>query len=134
MMRVLVCGSRDWTDEQAIFTVLNGYLSHDMPMTVIEGGARGADSIAERWALIHQDTQSMSSPPEKLVELCVYPAQWEKYGRTAGPRRNMHMLADGKPDVVWAFVNKPLHESRGTADMVRRTRKAGIPTYVVNAT
>ncbi len=132
-MRILVCGSRDWDDEEAIFTVLNGYLRDDMPMTVINGGALGADAIATRWAMRNQSIWSESNPPEKLVELTVYPAQWEKYGNTAGPRRNMLMLADGKPDVVWCFINKPLHESRGSADMVRRARAAGVPTYVVTA-
>jgi hypothetical protein len=40
------------------------------------------------------------------------------------------MLDEGKPDVVWAFVDKPLAESRGTADMVRRAKKAGVPVFV----
>lgn len=133
MTRVLVCGSRDWTDEEAIFTVLNGYLSDDMPMTVINGGARGADTVAWKWATYHLDDWSESSPPEKLVDLRVYRAQWREHGKAAGPIRNQQMLTEGKPDVAWCFVNKPLEESRGTADMVRRARAAGIPIYVVQA-
>jgi len=132
-VRILVCGSRDWGDEEAIFTVLNGYLRDDMPMTVINGGARGADAIATRWALLNQYVWSESNPSEKLVELRVYPAQWDQHGKTAGPRRNQLMLEGGKPDVCWAFTTKPLEESRGTADMVRRARAAGVPTYVVSA-
>jgi hypothetical protein len=41
------------------------------------------------------------------------------------------MLDKGKPDVVWAFVSKPLEESRGTHDMVKRAKAADIPVYVV---
>src|SRR6266536_1924225 len=77
---------------------------------------------------------SESNPSEKLVELRVYPAQWDQHGKAAGPRRNQLMLEGGKPDVVWCFISRPLDESRGTADMVRRARAAGVPTYVVSAT
>lgn len=118
-MRVLVCGSRDWADEYAINCVLNGYRSDGDPVTVISGMAKGADSIAAKWARLNE---------EELVE---FPAEWELYGKSAGPARNREMLAQGKPEVVWAF--KTHVESRGTNHMVNLARKAGIPTYVVTA-
>jgi hypothetical protein len=43
------------------------------------------------------------------------------------------MLTEGQPEVAFAFVNKPLPESRGTADMVKRLHDAGIPIYVTLA-
>jgi hypothetical protein len=127
MSRVLVCGSRDWTDDNAIWCVLNGYLHDDMPMTVIEGGARGADRIARVWTRHNKYLPSLLQRVEHLP----FPADWAQHGKAAGPIRNQQMLDEGRPDVVWAFVTKPLEQSRGTADMVRRARTAGIPTYVV---
>ncbi len=58
-----------------------------------------------------------------------YPAQWHQYGRAAGPLRNQEMLTDAKPDLVLAF-HRNLARSRGTADMVRRARAAGVPVRV----
>lgn len=115
---MLVCGSRDWTDEYAISCVLNGYRSDEIGITVINGGARGADRIAKWWADVNQE------PCE------TYPADWKRHGKAAGPIRNQQML-EAKPDVVWAFVSKPLESSRGTHDMVKRAKAAGIPVYVV---
>ena len=46
---------------------------------------------------------------------------WKKYGKKAGPLRNQQMLEEGKPDLVVAFPG-----GNGTADMVRRAKKANI--------
>lgn len=118
-MRILVCGSRDWTDAFAINCVLNGYLSDGDAFTVISGMANGADSIAAEWARLNEQ------------ELLEFPAQWEMYGKSAGPVRNRAMLNNGKPDFVWAF--KTHAESRGTNHMVNIARRAGVRTYVVEA-
>jgi hypothetical protein len=121
MTRVLVCGSRDWDAGSPIACILNGYLLTG-PLTVIEGGATGADTLAGRWA---QDFARFGVTHES------HPAPWSEHGRAAGPIRNQMMLDQRRPDVVWAFITKDLERSRGTADMVRRARQAGVPTYVV---
>lgn len=108
MRRVLICGSRDWTDAERIRDVLiclgNGTV-------VIHGGCRGADRIADRQA------RALG------YEVIVYPADWQKYGKAAGPKRNGLMLREGKPDEVIAFRNGV---TRGTEDMVGRARVLGI--------
>jgi hypothetical protein len=119
MTRVLVCGSRDWDDQFAIWCVLNGYAADGFGVTVINGGALGADRIARKWATLN------GHPCE------TYKANWTVHGKAAGPLRNALMLADGKPDIAWCFVTKPLEKSRGSFDMVKRLKAAGIPTYVV---
>src|SRR5262245_24371218 len=102
-MKVLVCGDRNWTDREAVFARLDGLNRiHDVEL-VIEGDATGADRMAGEWAV------------EREVPLSVWPAQWNRYGRGAGPRRNQQML-DQHPDAVLAF-HHDLGESRGTADM-----------------
>jgi hypothetical protein len=114
-MRILVCGDRRWT---AASVMTRAMLEHVKPGDVIiEGDANGADKMAGKLA---------SGMDGVCVE--VYPAQWSKYGRAAGPKRNQQMLNTGI-DKVLAFHNNIL-ASRGTADMIRRARKAGIPTFI----
>lgn len=116
-MRVLVCGSRDWKKRGPIQLVLRGMIV-EIDTVVIHGAAPGADSIAH---MVAEELRFDCDP---------YPADWDTHGKKAGPIRNQQMLDEGKPDVVFAFVTRPLAESRGTADMVRRAKKAGVPVYV----
>ena len=118
-MRVLVCGSRTFLDAQIIYDVLGGHRQAWSPIVIMHGGARGADEIAARWADANH------------VVAEAFPADWANHGKGAGPIRNQKMLDQGKPDRVLAFIDKPLEDSRGSADMARRARAAGIPTYVV---
>lgn len=108
-MRVLVCGGRDYRDRKTLRDVLDGFHAATPFSSVIHGDAPGADTLAGMWALQH----------DILVE--VYPAEWRRYGRSAGPIRNEKMLREGRPDLVVAFPG-----GRGTADMVRRAQKAGV--------
>lgn len=108
-MRVLVCGGRDYSDEERVFAVLRKLHDEAGIALLIQGGARGADYHARQWA---QDTQTPCD---------TYEAAWEEYGGFAGPRRNAAMLSEGHPDLVIAFPG-----GRGTADMVKQARKAGV--------
>lgn len=118
-MRYLICGSRTFSDPYPISVVVSRLRESPGNSCVIHGGAKGADTLAGRSA------ERMGIPVE------CYPADWSGQGRGAGHIRNQKMLTEGDPSIVWAFVDKPLAESRGTADMVRRARKAGIATYVI---
>jgi hypothetical protein len=86
-----------------------------MPSVIIEGCARGADRMAERFA------------QENNIPLEHYPADWYRFGPSAGPRRNELMLVRGKPRLVVAFDLG----TRGTADMVARARAAGVAVAIV---
>lgn len=110
-VRVLVCGSREWTDRDAIYNFL-AFLTRDN--VVIHGAARGADSIAAEAA------------GRRGAAVVAFPAEWDKHGKAAGPIRNQRMLDEGKPDVVIAFG-----VGRGTGDMIRRAGKAGVPVYQI---
>jgi hypothetical protein len=122
-MRLLVCGSRTWSDYRRLRRTLEATVAQRQPevVTIIEGGARGADRMAGHLACLHG------------WRLEVYPARWEQQGRAAGTRRNARMLQRGRPDLVVAFTVGPLAESRGTADMVRRARAAGVPVHIVTS-
>lgn len=111
-MRVLVCGGRDYDDYPLVHQVLTKlHLASESTSisVIIEGGARGADALGRRWA------ENAGVPIE------TFEADWENQGSFAGPARNKRMLDEGRPDLVIAFPG-----GRGTADMVRKARRAGV--------
>ncbi len=120
-MRLLVCGSRTWTDRVQLGWEIEGIVAQHQgePLVLIHGDARGADRLADELARA------------RGWRLEVYPAHWRTEGRAAGPRRNLRMLRNGLPDLVLAFVDKPLPQSRGTAHMVALARAAGLPVRVI---
>lgn len=113
-MKVLVCGDRNWTNRERIYERLAHLPGGSI---VIHGAARGADSIAGDVA------------GELGYEVERYPAQWDVYGRAAGPIRNMEML-DRKPELVIAFHNN-ISNSRGTAHCLKEAVRRGIPTELL---
>lgn len=134
-MRLLVCGSRDWTDSTIIVTVLEGFLHEAQTnfekLVVIEGCCpTGADLYAHHFYDGPCEAPGGGSHAGHLyVEHEHYPADWDQYGKSAGPIRNQQMLDQGKPDFVVAFSNQPL--TKGTSNMVNKARVAGIHTWVV---
>lgn len=110
-MRVLVCGGRDYDDRDKVFATLDTLQRQHGRLTIIEGGASGADALAADWAY--------AQPACHLIR---EPADWKTDGRAAGPIRNKMMLDLHKPQLVVAFPG-----GRGTADMVRRAVEAGVP-------
>lgn len=124
-MKVLVCGSRDYVDGIGLWNYLSQTAKHlaekGTPITeIIQGGARGADTLACQWA-------HLAGVNEREFR-----AEWGKYGKAAGPIRNKQMLDEGKPDLVIAFpINGDLNATRGTKNMVEQARAAGIATIVV---
>lgn len=116
-MKVLACGGRYYEDSIRVCDVL-GALHRETPIAVlIHGAAAGADRLAEAWA------RSMK------VESVACPADWHNLGASAGPRRNQQMLDEQAPDLVVAFPG-----GRGTADMVRRAKAAGVRVIEVTDT
>ena len=108
-MRVVICGDRNWKNED----VIEDYVRTLPPnSTVVHGDCRGADKIAGRMANRHGHS------------VTVVPANWEEYGKSAGPIRNQHMLTP-RPDLVVAF-HDDLKCSKGTKDMIMKANKAGI--------
>jgi hypothetical protein len=126
--RLLITGSRDWRDEQAVEAVLaDARWAHGLDLLVIHGGAPGADSIVGKVC-------------DKLgIDQVVFPANWkgrrtvteEKVAYWAGPWRNQMMIDLGLPHEAAAF-HPMISRSKGTRDMVERLRAAKIP-YRIHA-
>jgi UDP-N-acetylmuramoylalanine-D-glutamate ligase len=113
MIKVLVCGGREFDDFRLLAETLDKHT--DSSTLIIHGNAIGADFLARVYA-------KYCHMGEKR-----FPADWKKYGKAAGHIRNQQMLDEGKPDLVIAFPG-----GDGTADMVRRARKAGVEVIEVD--
>lgn len=114
-MRLLVCGSRDFSDRPFLYAALDRLTGIEV---LIEGEAPGADTLAREWAT------------ERGIPVLKFPAAWRKHGKAAGPMRNKQMLDEGKPDLVVAFICKPLTASRGTNNMITQANKAGVEVRI----
>lgn len=131
-MRILVCGGRDFDNYALLSKTLDQFCidrnlkwpedkyGNWLPkVTIIHGGATGADALADQWAVVNW------CPVE---EYKISKEEWETLGKAAGPIRNQRMIDEGKPDFFIAF---PTENSKGTWDMVRRCDKAGIKGIAV---
>lgn len=131
-MRILVTGARDWPDRLAVYRALNEVCEefdlnyepdeygNTMPdpskITVIHGHCpTGADHWADEWCI------------GSFFMAERHPADWKRFGKAAGPKRNGEMVALGA-DLVLAF---PMVGSRGTVDCMTKATSAGIPVRVV---
>jgi YspA, cpYpsA-related SLOG family len=109
--RILVTGSRTWTDARAIRHELAEMWGDGSAVLVTGAYSRGADMLAERcW-------RAWGGTVER------HPADWARHGRAAGPLRNAEMVALGA-DVCVAFIR---NQSPGASNAVELARAAGIP-------
>lgn len=115
--RLLVTGSRDWTDIKEVVETLYAALQYLGGEAILISGhcPTGADRIAEHIWLHDIDG-----------EVEVYPADWEKHGKKAGFVRNSEMVKSGA-DLCVAFIK---NNSRGASMTARLAEKAGIETWI----
>jgi hypothetical protein len=113
-MRVLICGSRNWTNKD----IIEGYfewLKDKKPITIVHGDCpTGADWIATGLALKYG------------YRIEAHPADWQTYGKAAGPIRNKQMVDSGI-DLVIAFLR---NNSRGTKSTIDLAKEKGIRVIV----
>lgn len=107
----LICGGRHFADKTMFDSAMGDLIRlKGIPSRVVHGAAHGTDAMADDWA-----TKKFS------LQVIRCPADWGRFGMSAGPLRNQGMINRYKPDLVVAFPG-----GRGTADMVRRAREANI--------
>lgn len=113
--RVLVTGSRDWSDHDVVRDALAWARYGHEAMVVVHGACpSGADAMASWWVRRYR---FLSVSEER------HPADWRRYGRAAGPLRNRAMVAAGA-DLCLAFIRDG---SRGASHAAGLAEAAGIP-------
>lgn len=121
-MRILICGDRNWDDNETHFeheNMIEKFIN-SLPLNdtiIIEGEANGVDITSRKFA------------ENRGITVLRFPADWKSLKRSAGIVRNCQMLSEGKPDIVVAF-HDDLKNSKGTGHMVKYSMKNNVPVYV----
>lgn len=80
MFKVIIAGTRDFNNYHLLKMKLDKILSNIIDdIIIVSGKARGADTLGEKYA------------KEKGYQIAEFPADWEKFGRSAGYKRNVQM-------------------------------------------
>ncbi len=109
MIRVGVVGSRSFNDYDFLKKMLQW---HDIRL-IVSGGAKGADSLAEKYA-------AECGIPTKIRK-----PNWDKFGKSAGFRRNEEIVEDS--DEIVAFWDG---KSKGTIHTINLAEQAGKPVHI----
>ena len=114
-LKVIVAGSRGFTDYNFVKERLNHFLSNKLPnVEIVSGHARGVDTLGEIYA------------KEYNLNCKIFPADWNTHGKAAGPIRNQQMSTYA--DALIAFKTP---ESRGTLNMIKTATKDKLIVRVI---
>lgn len=114
MLRVIVAGTRTFNDYELLKNTLDNLLDGYQNIEIVSGGAKGADFLGEQYAT------------EKGYKIKRFPAQWDKYGKSAGYIRNEQMARYADKCVVfWDGV------SRGSYHMINLAKKYELDLIVI---
>ena len=111
-MKIVIAGSRSFHDYQLLCQTLAPDKSRITQ--VLTGGARGADQLGYRWAWKH------------AIKHQLFRADWERFGQSAGTRRNHQMAQAG--DLLVCFWDGG---STGSAHMINCMQQLGKPCVIV---
>ena len=114
--RVVIAGCRhyeDYENAKAYIEMCIKDIKEEHTLIFLSGGCRGADMLGERYAA------------ENGFHIERYEAEWGKYGKSAGPKRNLQMAKAG--DYIICFWDG---KSRGTASMIGYAKELNKPLRV----
>ena len=115
-MVITIGGCRDFNYYKMFSNCMKEYLKtiDDLKNIVfLSGHCSGADEMVERFAF------------ENQISLETFPADWKKYGKAAGPKRNKEMIE--KCDIVIAFWDGV---SKGTKNLIETAKKNGVDVVI----
>lgn len=109
-MNIAIIGSRTFSNYELLSVIIKNFLSENniKVNSIISGGAKGADSLAEQFAL------------ENNLEMIIFKPDWKKFGKKAGIIRNTIIIDNS--DTVFAFWDG---KSSGTKDAINKAEKLG---------
>ena len=110
-VKVAIVGSRTFNSYDDVNTVMSTFISsNDVTITeIVSGGAKGADALGERYAEIHN------------IPTKIYYADWKKFGRRAGPIRNVDII--NRCDACVAFWDGESHGTKHDINLCREKHK-----------
>lgn len=110
MSKLAVIGSRSFDDELVANSEIESLVLAKSCTTIVSGGAKGADTLAARYAQAHG------------LELIEIKPDWARYGRGAGPLRNKLIIESA--DCVLAFWDGKSKGTLSALDHARKLRKS----------
>lgn len=110
-MKVAVIGSRNFNDYEKVKQVL----STKNITLLVSGGAKGADTLGQKYAEEHD------------IETKIFLPDWEKYGKKAGFLRNSDIINES--ELVIAFWDG---FSKGTLDSLKKAKKGNKNILIIN--
>ncbi len=113
-MRVIIAGSRKFHNLEFLTKKMDALLANQTEVTIISGTAMGADKTGEEYAALRK------FPVER------YPANWDKYGKAAGPIRNEEMAKVADAAVIFWDGKSP-----GSKNMIATAEKYNLLTRVI---
>lgn len=114
-MKVIIAGGRDFKNYLALSVKCDDILSNTKDVTIVSGGAEGADRLGERYAILRD------------LPLIEFPADWKTHGKAAGPIRNKQMAQYA--DALIAFWDG---KSKGTKNMIDLAKANNLNVRVIN--
>lgn len=116
-MKVAIIGSRTFDNYQYLSFFLDVFRNQYPIDLIISGGAKGADSLAEKYAKEHN------------IKTLIFPADWDKYGKRAGYIRNEDIIKNC--DLVIAFWDMTSIGTKHSLDLAKKYNKPAIIKPIV---
>ena len=118
MVKLVIAGSRNFNDYVRFVNEVNSFIFDEKidnaEITILSGGAKGADQMAEKYANASN------------YALQVFYPDWDSYGRAAGPIRNAEMAANATHAIIfWDGV------SRGSLSMIKEAQKKNLHYRII---
>ena len=121
--KIIICGGRHFDDYEALEKVVDKVISElkltSQEIEIVSGHCQGTDLLGELYAEKHG------------LKCTVFPANWKKFGKAAGPIRNSEMIkyiSDSENPAVIALVGP---NAKGTMDTVNKAIKARFSVYKI---
>jgi len=113
-MKVIIAGSRNFYNYKKLYEICDHLLQNQSKIEIVSGTARGADKLGEQYA------------KEKGYPIKQFPADWKRFGRAAGPKRNEQMAEYA--GMLVAFWDG---KSRGTKNMIQIAEKENLKVIII---
>ena len=114
MIKVIIAGGRDFNDWDKLVEICDKAFKDYQSIEIVSGNANGADKLGERYA------------NERGHQIKLFPADWDKHGKSAGYRRNAEMA--NYAGALLAFWDGT---SKGTAHMINLAKERGLKILIV---